>query len=1162
MAKDRKKLQHIHSSVPDKKPTPASLKIGELAVNNAANQEFISTKNSNDKVVRFSSDEQIITWTEKKEVIPYSGTVENIHLDTNRSNIEIKLNQVVAHNTVKNDVVNGAKDIDGNLVNPSSDGGLTNGAGFAIDTSAFALQGGNPSFSSVTTTCNATLNGTTEIKGKSDECGSKFTVDVQNVCIDASNKLNEAGIEESNFGVSCDGTKVSNKTILKGKNILIDSPEGDKKVDIKACEGIKLTSKNISLENGDCGDGQMTIEVADLCLVGEDKANVYGEKTNIGLDCDDSKIATDTRVFGNGTLITTKLTPTQYAIQNNIQIEAAQDIKENADRDIVETAGSNITETAAGNITENTTNGSIYENAKNIYNTATNNICDQALNEAMFYGASGTNVGVNCDNTATAATTTVKGGKVIVDASTTNLELAAKEGIIESAEKDIIITANNDICETASSKASFYGAEVTRVGATCDGSTKTQQLEIGGEDVCVDASDRVSVYGVNKSDLGINCTENGRSTLTRVSGDTVSVGGNIVNTSSNTNINETAQVINNTASSTANYKSPIINVSANTAVNITANGAEGDVTIHANDTLCESAKTVSIFASDGGKLTIGGNSCAGNSDGTYPITYVRRPKAGTCEIHSTTIDDALDEVYDRSRISLTSTVHTTADRTYTAYTIHQDSGACDASVNFTVNGTLVSMSAETYPASSEMLKKYTFWQYLGTERKEIGVIDIPKDHILKDVSIVNGKLNGSSFTPCPTGDNTCSWFIKLVWNVFDPSTGHADDKVVYLPADDLVKDIDENNTNTGRGVNVDVWYDGKKNQVSATTKVTIKNANGTGTKEFSRANGFHTLNSYTLKSVSGDVKTNNAATNWTYDPFDKQLTITAATDASHINRKTLSWRYGDVKSAIGGTYDPGDGTVNTMGSSRTMEFVIPTSVGDLSAGSLSVTHNGFNETFDVKNSQNWTLPHSALTATYEATSGKSGTVTYNTSAASSISIPTCVNHLNRHKITFSKGSVSAFTSQTYDPGKDCANTAETINIPTSIDELSNWNGTCINLPHNVCVDGTVTASGAIYSSDRRLKENIRELTDHDLDTVERIKLKKFNFISDKSKTTTYGVIAQELRNIGMANIVHTNDEGYYGVDYTSLFILEIASLKREIQRLKNRVSELEKDKNQ
>ena len=42
MAKDRKKLQHIHSSIPDKQPTPQSLEVGEIAVNNAANQESIT----------------------------------------------------------------------------------------------------------------------------------------------------------------------------------------------------------------------------------------------------------------------------------------------------------------------------------------------------------------------------------------------------------------------------------------------------------------------------------------------------------------------------------------------------------------------------------------------------------------------------------------------------------------------------------------------------------------------------------------------------------------------------------------------------------------------------------------------------------------------------------------------------------------------------------------------------------------------------------------------------------------------------------------------------------------------------------------------------------------------------------------------------------------
>ena len=55
--------------------------------------------------------------------------------------------------------MNGAKDIDGNLVNPTTDSGVTNGAGFAIDTSAFALVGGNPTFSSVTVNNDVHING-------------------------------------------------------------------------------------------------------------------------------------------------------------------------------------------------------------------------------------------------------------------------------------------------------------------------------------------------------------------------------------------------------------------------------------------------------------------------------------------------------------------------------------------------------------------------------------------------------------------------------------------------------------------------------------------------------------------------------------------------------------------------------------------------------------------------------------------------------------------------------------------------------------------------------------------------------------------------------------------------------------------------------------------
>ena len=73
MSKDRKKLLHIHSSVNDKQPTPSTLELGELGVNNAKGNAFISTKNSDGEVVRFSEDDTIINWMEMKEIMPYEA---------------------------------------------------------------------------------------------------------------------------------------------------------------------------------------------------------------------------------------------------------------------------------------------------------------------------------------------------------------------------------------------------------------------------------------------------------------------------------------------------------------------------------------------------------------------------------------------------------------------------------------------------------------------------------------------------------------------------------------------------------------------------------------------------------------------------------------------------------------------------------------------------------------------------------------------------------------------------------------------------------------------------------------------------------------------------------------------------------------------------------
>ena len=151
MAKNRKKLIHVHSSVYDKQPTQESLEYGELAVNNAEKMSFISTKNKSGEVVRFSEDKTLVDWMERKTVFPYTAVIDNINLDENKSNIEFKMNQLVAKNTPKSNDVNHAKDIDGQDI----DGGV----GFAIDMSRYAMIGAKPSFKTISTTDGADIKG-------------------------------------------------------------------------------------------------------------------------------------------------------------------------------------------------------------------------------------------------------------------------------------------------------------------------------------------------------------------------------------------------------------------------------------------------------------------------------------------------------------------------------------------------------------------------------------------------------------------------------------------------------------------------------------------------------------------------------------------------------------------------------------------------------------------------------------------------------------------------------------------------------------------------------------------------------------------------------------------------------------------------------------------
>jgi hypothetical protein len=228
----------------------------------------------------------------------------------------------------------------------------------------------------------------------------------------------------------------------------------------------------------------------------------------------------------------------------------------------------------------------------------------------------------------------------------------------------------------------------------------------------------------------------------------------------------------------------------------------------------------------------------------------------------------------------------------------------------------------------------------------------------------------------------------------------------------------------------------------------------------------------------------------------------------------------------------------------------------LTAYTLSYSHNGYSGTFDPFNgSSSFTSPHSALTWTYGATSSKSGSDSYNTSADKAISIPTDAAHINNRSVSWSYGDVSSASSGSYAPSQQ--NNGSFV-IPNSLEHLAEWDNGCLTIENNLCVTGNITTTGGVfYTSDERKKENINYIDEESKDNVRNIPLRYFNFKEDNTKRKMYGVIAQEVEAAGFDEMIYTNEEGYKSVDYTSLLILRISSLERTINTLLNKIVDLE-----
>jgi len=106
--------------------------------------------------------------------------------------------------------------------------------------------------------------------------------------------------------------------------------------------------------------------------------------------------------------------------------------------------------------------------------------------------------------------------------------------------------------------------------------------------------------------------------------------------------------------------------------------------------------------------------------------------------------------------------------------------------------------------------------------------------------------------------------------------------------------------------------------------------------------------------------------------------------------------------------------------------------------------------------------------------------------------------------------------------------------------------------------GAITISGTTVTygtgSDERLKENIRDAGDAG-DKIDAIKIRQFDW-KESGQHQDYGVIAQELDEVAPEAVAkgYTEDD-MMSVDYSKL----VPTLIKEIQSLRNRVAELEKN---
>lgn len=126
-------------------------------------------------------------------------------------------------------------------------------------------------------------------------------------------------------------------------------------------------------------------------------------------------------------------------------------------------------------------------------------------------------------------------------------------------------------------------------------------------------------------------------------------------------------------------------------------------------------------------------------------------------------------------------------------------------------------------------------------------------------------------------------------------------------------------------------------------------------------------------------------------------------------------------------------------------------------------------------------------------------------------------------------------------------------------EQASWDGGgvgfSIKKEGNATFAGTVTCQRVSQTSDRRMKKRVRDVRRDDTDRARDVRLVEFVYRHGRDRSRKYGVVAQELEDAGLGNLVAEDGSGMKSVDYTALLCLKVRMLERRVAALENGVPE-------